>query len=153
MLYTPERLLKIAKEAVKTPSPFSVEDRMGLVYDAMVLSKAGYSEVSSALALVDILRDEPERERRVPRCLWRYSSSLYVFIRSRVDQHPEQPCAPALCLVRLPRRQGLAGAVQSGLLLAITRLGLCSSVSAGAVWPHRETAGIRVHRRRALGHS
>lgn len=136
VLYTPERLLKIAKEAVKTPSPFSVEDRMGLVYDAMVLSKAGYSEVSSALALVDILRDEPERERRVPRCLWRYSSSLYVFIRSRVDQHPEQPCAPALCLVRLPRRQGLAGAVQSG-----------------AVWPHRETAGIRVHRRRALGHS
>ncbi|KAF9821576.1 hypothetical protein IEO21_00422 [Rhodonia placenta] len=83
VLYTPERLLKIAKEAVKTPSPFSVEDRMGLVYDAMALSKAGYSEVSSALALVDILRDEPEH------LVWTSIQSNLALLRSVWYDYPD----------------------------------------------------------------
>ena len=41
-------------------SPFSIEDRIGLVDDAFALSKAGYSDVSSALALTDVLRNESE---------------------------------------------------------------------------------------------
>lgn len=83
VLYTPERLLKIAKEASKTPSPFSVEDRMGLVYDAMALSKAGYSEVSSALALVDILRDEQEH------LVWNSIRSNLGLLRSVWYEYPD----------------------------------------------------------------
>ncbi|KAK0503051.1 leucyl aminopeptidase [Armillaria luteobubalina] len=60
VLYTPERLSKIADEAAQVDSPFSVDDRMGLVYDAMALSKAGLSKLSSALTLVDKLRNEKE---------------------------------------------------------------------------------------------
>lgn len=60
MLYTPERLSKIADEAAQVDSPFSVDDRMGLVYDAMALSKAGLSKLSSALTLIDKLRNEKE---------------------------------------------------------------------------------------------
>ena len=46
--YTPERLSKIAEE----PSLLSVEDRIGLVSDAMTLAKAGYAKTSGALSLV-----------------------------------------------------------------------------------------------------
>ncbi|TFK42895.1 peptidase family M1-domain-containing protein [Crucibulum laeve] len=60
VLYTPERLTKIAKEAAKEDSAFSLNDRIGLVYDAMALSKAGLAKLSSALTLVDILRNEKE---------------------------------------------------------------------------------------------
>lgn len=60
VLYTPERLSKIAGEAAQVDSPFSVDDRMGLVYDAMALSKAGLSKLSSALTLIDKLRNEKE---------------------------------------------------------------------------------------------
>ncbi|KAI0933682.1 hypothetical protein AcV5_005768 [Taiwanofungus camphoratus] len=60
VLYTPERLSAIGQEAAKSPSPFSVEDRIGVVYDALALAKAGFSEVSSALSLIEILRDERE---------------------------------------------------------------------------------------------
>ncbi|KAH9921041.1 leucyl aminopeptidase [Fomitopsis serialis] len=60
VLYSPERLVKIGREAAKASSPFSIEDRIGLVDDAFALSKAGYSDVSAALALTDVLRNEPE---------------------------------------------------------------------------------------------
>ncbi|KAH9921040.1 leucyl aminopeptidase [Fomitopsis serialis] len=60
VLYRPDRLVAIGREAAKASSPFSIEDRMGLVDDAFALSKAGYSEVSSALALTDVLRNESE---------------------------------------------------------------------------------------------
>lgn len=62
VLYTPERLAKIAHEAAKPKSCFSVDDRMGLVYDAFALSKAGLADLSSSLNLIDILRDEKECE-------------------------------------------------------------------------------------------
>ncbi|EPS94689.1 hypothetical protein FOMPIDRAFT_101532 [Fomitopsis schrenkii] len=60
VLYLQDRLVKIGQEAAKTSSPFSIEDRIGLVDDAFALSKAGYSDVSAALALTDVLRNEAE---------------------------------------------------------------------------------------------
>lgn len=61
-LYTPERLMEIAKEAMKENSAFTLEDRIGLVNDALALAKAGYLNVSSILSLYDILRHEKECE-------------------------------------------------------------------------------------------
>ncbi|KAG5639615.1 hypothetical protein H0H81_010817 [Sphagnurus paluster] len=60
VLYTPERLSKIAEEAAKEDSIFSLNDRIGLVYDAMALSKAGLAKLSSALTLLDGLKHEKE---------------------------------------------------------------------------------------------
>lgn len=60
VLYTPERLAMIAAEAAKENSVFSLEDRMGLVLDAMALSTAGLAKVSSALTLVDLWKTEKE---------------------------------------------------------------------------------------------
>ncbi|CCM04355.1 uncharacterized protein FIBRA_06527 [Fibroporia radiculosa] len=60
VLYTPERLVAIGKEAAKNPSLFSIVDRLGLVYDALELARAGLATVSSALSLIDVLRDETE---------------------------------------------------------------------------------------------
>lgn len=60
VLYTTERLVKIGVEASKLPSPFSMGDRIGLVYDALALAQAGFSTVSSALSLIDVLRNESE---------------------------------------------------------------------------------------------
>jgi len=48
-------MVKIAEEAAKEDSVFSLNDRMGVVYDAVSLSKAGLEEVSSALALIDVI--------------------------------------------------------------------------------------------------
>lgn len=55
MLYEPERLAKIAEEAAKVKSVFTLNDRLGLVYDSVALSKAGLAKVSSALTLLDTL--------------------------------------------------------------------------------------------------
>ncbi|KAF8162999.1 leucyl aminopeptidase [Crassisporium funariophilum] len=60
VLYTPERLALIAAEAAKENSPFSLDDRIGLVHDVMALSKAGLAKVSSALTLVDLWKGEKE---------------------------------------------------------------------------------------------
>lgn len=60
VLYPQERLVKIGQEAAKKHSALSIEDRIGLVDDAFALSKAGYSDVSSALALTNVLRNESE---------------------------------------------------------------------------------------------
>jgi aminopeptidase 2 len=43
-------------------SVFSLNDRIGLVHDAMALSKAGLAKLSSALTLVDGLKGETECE-------------------------------------------------------------------------------------------
>ncbi|KAG5728364.1 hypothetical protein E4T56_gene19148 [Termitomyces sp. T112] len=60
VLYTPERLSKIAEEASKENGIFSLNDRVGLVHDAMALSKAGLAKLSSALTLIDGLKNEKE---------------------------------------------------------------------------------------------
>ncbi|KAI0693908.1 leucyl aminopeptidase [Cytidiella melzeri] len=60
VLYTPERLVTIGNEAAIEDSLLSLEDRIGLVYDALALSRAGYMELSSALSLYEAFRDEKE---------------------------------------------------------------------------------------------
>ena len=60
VLYTPERVSKIATEMAKEKSVFSVEDRIGFVHDALALTKSGHMEISSALTLFDAFRDEKE---------------------------------------------------------------------------------------------
>lgn len=62
VLYTPERVAKIATEAAKPDgtSVFSLNDRIGLVHDAIALSKAGLAKLSSALTLLDGLKGETE---------------------------------------------------------------------------------------------
>ena len=58
MLYTPERLIKVAEEAAKEDSALSLADRLGLVYDALQLAKAGYGYLSNTLKLYEIFRDD-----------------------------------------------------------------------------------------------
>lgn len=61
VLYSPERLASIAQEAAKkSGSAFSLNDRIGLVHDAMALAKSGHLKVSAALEMVNILRGEEE---------------------------------------------------------------------------------------------
>ncbi|KAF8682603.1 ERAP1-like C-terminal domain [Rhizoctonia solani] len=58
--YTPERLAKLGEEASRSGSVFSLEDRVGLVSDAMVLARAGYGKTSGGLNLISRLHDESE---------------------------------------------------------------------------------------------
>ena len=60
VLYTPERLQKIAAQAAEANSPFALEDRIGLVHDAMALAKSGQLKISAALGLVWAWRSEAE---------------------------------------------------------------------------------------------
>ncbi|KAI0051304.1 leucyl aminopeptidase [Auriscalpium vulgare] len=60
VLYTPERLAAIGAEAAKPDSVFSLNDRIGLVHDALALSKAGYQKDSTTLNLIYALRGETE---------------------------------------------------------------------------------------------
>jgi aminopeptidase 2 len=60
VLYTPERLSKIAEEASKPDSVFTLDDRMGLVQDAFALSQAGFAKLSSSLTLVNLWKAESE---------------------------------------------------------------------------------------------
>ena len=50
----------IVKEAAKKDSKLGLNDRIGLVNDVFALSNAGFQDVSTALALVDQLRQEEE---------------------------------------------------------------------------------------------
>lgn len=64
VLYEPSRLAKIAEEAARDNSIFTLNDRLGLVYDCVALSKAGLAKVSTALTLIDILgKTEKECKR------------------------------------------------------------------------------------------
>ena len=53
---------KIAEEAAKKDSIFSVNDRVGLVYDVLALAKAGQAPLSDALTVVETLKNEEECE-------------------------------------------------------------------------------------------
>ncbi|GBE82604.1 Aminopeptidase 1 [Sparassis crispa] len=81
--YTPERLVKIGNQAVMLPSPFSVEDRIGIVNDAFALAKAGFADVSSALSLVQVLRNEQEY------LVWESVGRNLSEITSTWWEHPE----------------------------------------------------------------
>ncbi|KAF7338457.1 Aminopeptidase [Mycena venus] len=60
VLYTPERLAKIAAEASKENSVFTLDDRMGILYDVNALSKAGLAKLSDTLTVIDIWSNEKE---------------------------------------------------------------------------------------------
>lgn len=60
VLYPEERLTRIAREAVEGDAVISLNDRIGLVHDAMALAKSGHTTVSSALTVVDLFRNETE---------------------------------------------------------------------------------------------
>ncbi|KAJ7905297.1 leucyl aminopeptidase [Mycena olivaceomarginata] len=60
VLYTPERLAKIAAEASKENSIFSLDDRMGILYDVNALSKAGLAKLSDTLTVIDLWSNEKE---------------------------------------------------------------------------------------------
>ena len=60
MLYTAERLAAIAKVAAEKDSPFTFEDRIGLINDAPALAKAGLIQTSSALTLIENFGNETE---------------------------------------------------------------------------------------------
>lgn len=62
VFYSSERLASIAHVAASGDDVFSLDDRIGLVHDAMALAKSGHATASSALALIDILRNEKECE-------------------------------------------------------------------------------------------
>jgi hypothetical protein len=73
VLYTPERLSKIAEEASKPDSAFNLDDRMGLVQDAFALSQAGFAKLSSSLTLVNLWKGESE-------CKCRYRVFSYIVV-------------------------------------------------------------------------
>jgi aminopeptidase 2 len=73
-LYTPERLAKIAAEASKENSIFSLDDRMGVLYDVMSLSKAGLAKLSDTLTVIDIWSNEKEC-KLISLCLALFSSN------------------------------------------------------------------------------
>jgi aminopeptidase 2 len=79
VLYEPKTLTKIAEEGAKENSVFSLNDRMGLVYDTVALSKAGLADVSSALTLIDIL-GKKEKECEL---LFGYNSDIGVVTLDR----------------------------------------------------------------------
>ncbi|KAJ7031993.1 leucyl aminopeptidase [Mycena alexandri] len=60
VLYSPERLKAIALEAAKEKSVFSLQDRVGLVNDAIALAKADLLSINDALSLIYALRSEKE---------------------------------------------------------------------------------------------
>ncbi|KZO98208.1 hypothetical protein CALVIDRAFT_526106 [Calocera viscosa TUFC12733] len=58
--YSPEHLSKLGDEAARTDSSLSRQDRMGLISDASVLGRAGYGSTSSALDLINKLRNDTD---------------------------------------------------------------------------------------------
>jgi aminopeptidase 2 len=58
--YSPERLLSLGEEASRGDTGFTVEDRIGLVSDAMTLAAAGHGRTSGALNLISKLWNEQE---------------------------------------------------------------------------------------------
>lgn len=60
--YEPERLKRLGEWAAQKDSVFSLEDRMGLVSDAMVLAQSGAGKTSAALDLIASLHKEEESE-------------------------------------------------------------------------------------------
>ena len=56
VLYTAEHLQKLGRAAARDHDAFSIEDRVGLLGDALTLSQAGYASTSSWLDLCEALQ-------------------------------------------------------------------------------------------------
>jgi hypothetical protein len=91
VLYTPEHLEKLAKEAAKPEGQgiLTLNDRIGLVNDTLALSKAGLAKLSSALTLVDGLKNETECE---------FIIGLYIRILIVIIQILSGPGSPKIYL-------------------------------------------------------
>ncbi|KAJ7911598.1 leucyl aminopeptidase [Mycena leptocephala] len=85
VLYTPERLSKIAAEAAKDGTVFSLNDRIGLIYDVAELSNAGLVPLSSLLNVVDIWRNETNCEYLV----WHSMLNNIGMVIRLFWEHPE----------------------------------------------------------------
>ncbi|KAF9504838.1 hypothetical protein BS47DRAFT_1438322 [Hydnum rufescens UP504] len=81
--YEPERLKLLGQWAAQKNSVFTLEDRMGLVSDAMVLAKAGVGATSGALDLIASLKDETEH------LVWESITTQLTMIRKLLWEHPE----------------------------------------------------------------
>jgi len=76
-------LAKIAEEAAKKDSTFTDTDRLGLIHDILALSKAGLADLSSALTVIESLKNETQ-------CAFRifFPSKAYTDVcRSRLGWH------------------------------------------------------------------
>lgn len=60
VLYTPERLRQLGLEAAKKDSILSLDDKLGLLLDAMAVAKAGLASLSGALDFAKQLKDATE---------------------------------------------------------------------------------------------
>ncbi|KAF7361545.1 Aminopeptidase 1 [Mycena sanguinolenta] len=81
--YTPERLSKIATEAAKPDSVFALSDRIGLLFDVSELLKAGLTQVSSLLTLIDTWRNESSD------LVWRSMLNSLKGITNPFESHPK----------------------------------------------------------------
>jgi len=82
--YAPEVLKQLGVWATAKNSPFSVEDRMGLVNDAITLAKAGTSSTSGALDLIAVLKSETEN------LVWQSVASTIVSIKGLLWEQPPE---------------------------------------------------------------
>ncbi|KAF8325549.1 uncharacterized protein EI90DRAFT_2931912 [Cantharellus anzutake] len=80
--YEPEVLKQLGTWAAEKGSPFSLEDRMGLVNDAITLAKAGTSSTSGALDLITGLKSETEN------LVWQSIASTIVSIKDLLWEQP-----------------------------------------------------------------
>jgi hypothetical protein len=62
VLYSRERFFDIVKEAIKENSIFTLKDRIGFVYDAFALGKAGLSNLSAAMSMAEEWKNEAKCE-------------------------------------------------------------------------------------------
>ncbi|PVG02822.1 putative AAP1-alanine/arginine aminopeptidase [Serendipita vermifera] len=60
VLYQPERVKLLGRQAYQQNTPFNVTDRIGLVSDAMVLAKSGMALTSAGLGLINEMKNETE---------------------------------------------------------------------------------------------
>lgn len=97
VLYSSERLAKIAEEAARTDSVLSLEDRMGLIMDAPSLAKAGFTKTSSTLNLIDKFRNETECEMEP---VARLIASYWLFPRCCLDIYQRYSGRTVICLGR-----------------------------------------------------
>ncbi|KAJ7472140.1 leucyl aminopeptidase [Mycena latifolia] len=84
VLYSPERLSKIALEAAMDNSIFSLSDRIGLLTDVAELAKAGLTPLSSLLTLIDTWRNETN-------CKYMVWSSVLAKIGSLIRTFADHP--------------------------------------------------------------
>ncbi|KAJ7187123.1 leucyl aminopeptidase [Mycena filopes] len=89
VLYTPDRLSKIATEAAKENSAFSLSDRVGLIYDVAALSEAGLASVSSLLTLTNIWRNGNDCKSSFADLVWSSVLTNMDIIASAFWEHPQ----------------------------------------------------------------